>query len=300
MPVPRRRRKKDEAGEPAEAEGTQEETADGESGEEKSAAAKPKRARAKASKKKAEAAAEESPEAKAEDDGPKAKATAEADAAETAGEGGDDRPEAEATDAPAPEAEAEPAAAAEAGPDAAAHADEPTDADGEDDDVDGDDDDAESEQQPKSSERPRRGAAETTTRREPARPAPRRESDGAVQVRAQAKYVRSAPRKARLVMDHIRGKDVSDARAILRHTPRAAATDIAKLLDSAVANAENNFELDPDDLKIDRAFVDEGPTIKRYRPRALGWAKRIDKRTSNMTITLTMRAGAGDNGGGRR
>ena len=133
----------------------------------------------------------------------------------------------------------------------------------------------------------RRGAAETTTSKGPARPAPRRESDGAVQVRAQAKYVRSAPRKARLVMKHIRGKRIDDARAILRHTPRAAATDIAKLLESAVANAENNFELDLDDLKIDRAFVDEGPTIKRFRPRALGRATPIHKRTSHMTITLT-------------
>ncbi len=106
-------------------------------------------------------------------------------------------------------------------------------------------------------------------------------------VRAQAKYVRSAPRKARLVMDHIRGKDVSDARAILRHTPRAVAADISKLLESAVANAENNFELDPDELKVGRAFVDEGPTIKRYRPRAMGRATRINKRTSHMTITLT-------------
>jgi ribosomal protein L22 len=123
-------------------------------------------------------------------------------------------------------------------------------------------------------------------RDEGAREAPRDKS-GAVAVRAQAKYVRSAPRKARLVMDHIRGKDVAQARAILRHTPRAAATDIAKLLESAVANAENNFELDPDDLKIGRAFVDEGPTIKRYRPRALGRATRINKRTSHMTITLT-------------
>ncbi|MBA3300100.1 MAG: 50S ribosomal protein L22 [Thermoleophilaceae bacterium] len=106
-------------------------------------------------------------------------------------------------------------------------------------------------------------------------------------MRAQAKYVRSAPRKARLVMKHIRGKRIDDARAILRHTPRAAATDIAKLLESAVANAENNFELDLDDLKIDRAFVDEGPTIKRFRPRALGRATPIHKRTSHMTITLT-------------
>ena len=137
----------------------------------------------------------------------------------------------------------------------------------------------------------RRGAAEVATakRDDPstdARPAPRDKS-GAVAVRAQAKYVRSAPRKARLVMDHIRGKRVDDARAILSHTPRHAATDISKLLESAVANAENNFELDPDDLRISRCFVDEGPTIKRFRPRAQGRATRINKRTSHMTITLT-------------
>ena len=147
----------------------------------------------------------------------------------------------------------------------------------------------------KPSRRRRRGAAETSTRAaserpasEQARPAPR-DASGAVAVRAQARYVRSAPRKARLVMDHIRGKRVADARAILRHTPRAAATDIAKLLESAVANAENNFELDPDELKIGRAFVDEGPTIKRFRPRAQGRATPIHKRTSHMTITLTER-----------
>jgi len=114
-----------------------------------------------------------------------------------------------------------------------------------------------------------------------------RDKSGAVAVRAQAKFVRSAPRKARLVMDHIRGKEVAEARAILRHTPRSAATDIAKLLESAVANAENNFELDPEELKIGTAFVDEGPTIKRFRPRAQGRATPIHKRTSHMTITLT-------------
>ena len=137
--------------------------------------------------------------------------------------------------------------------------------------------------------RRRRGAAETTTakrRDSEARPAPRA-ADGSIAVRAQAKYVRIAPRKARLVMDHVRGKNIGDARALLKHTPRAAATDIAKLLESAVANAENNFELDPDELKIARAFVDEGPTIKRFRPRALGRATPIKKRTSHMTITLT-------------
>ncbi|MBA2342557.1 MAG: 50S ribosomal protein L22 [Thermoleophilaceae bacterium] len=108
-----------------------------------------------------------------------------------------------------------------------------------------------------------------------------------MEVRAQAKYVRSAPRKARLVMEHIRGKPVADALALLEHTPRAAAKDVHKLLRSAVANAENNFELDADTLRVDGAYVDEGPTLKRYRPRALGRATPIHKRTSHMTITLT-------------
>jgi ribosomal protein L22 len=128
--------------------------------------------------------------------------------------------------------------------------------------------------------------AKTRDRSESAGEAPR-DKAGAIAVRAQARYVRSAPRKARLVMDHIRGKEVAEARAILRHTTRSAATDIAKLLESAVANAENNFELDPDELKVGTAFVDEGPTIKRFRPRAQGRATPIHKRTSHMTITLT-------------
>jgi large subunit ribosomal protein L22 len=115
-------------------------------------------------------------------------------------------------------------------------------------------------------------------------------ADGLVEVRASARFVRRAPRKARLVMDHIRGKRVDEARALLHHTPRAAAVDIAKLLESAVANAENNFELDPGDLRIHRATVDEGPTIKRFRPRAQGRATPIHKRTSHMTITLTTTA----------
>ncbi|HZC13723.1 MAG TPA: 50S ribosomal protein L22 [Thermoleophilaceae bacterium] len=106
-------------------------------------------------------------------------------------------------------------------------------------------------------------------------------------VAARAKYVRSAPRKARLVMDHIRGKRVEDAQAILRYTPRAVSGDIIKLLNSAVANAESAYELGPDELRVKRAFVDEGPTIKRFRPRALGRATRINKRTSHMTIELT-------------
>jgi ribosomal protein L22 len=130
----------------------------------------------------------------------------------------------------------------------------------------------------------RRGSAETGA--QPRRAAPRRE-DGAVIVAARAKYVRSAPRKARLVMNHIRGKRVEDAQAILRFAPRAVSGDILKLLNSAVANAESAYELGADELRVRRAFVDEGPTIKRFRPRALGRATRINKRTSHMTIELT-------------
>jgi len=133
----------------------------------------------------------------------------------------------------------------------------------------------------------RRGSVETTTAAKP-KPAPtRRAADGTVIVRAQAKYVRCAPRKARLVVDHIRGKSVEEARALLRHTTRSAASDVLKLLDSAVANAENNHELFADELRIHQAYVDEGPTIKRFRPRAQGRATRIRKRTSHLTVTLT-------------
>jgi ribosomal protein L22 len=130
----------------------------------------------------------------------------------------------------------------------------------------------------------RRGSVETSTGTR--RAAPRR-PDGDVVVRARSKYVRSAPRKARLMMDHIRGKEVEQARAILIHAPRAVAEDILKLLNSAVANAESNYELGADELRVRKAFVDEGPTIKRFRPRALGRATRINKRTSHMTIELT-------------
>lgn len=133
----------------------------------------------------------------------------------------------------------------------------------------------------------RRGSAETGggRRRAPAR----RGAQEDVLVRAQARYVRCAPRKARLVVEHIRGKRVDEARAILRHTPRHAARDVLKLLESCVSNAENNHELVADELVVHQAFVDEGPTIRRYRPRALGRATRINKRTSHMTLTLTPR-----------
>jgi ribosomal protein L22 len=120
-------------------------------------------------------------------------------------------------------------------------------------------------------------------RRRDRRPA----ADPGVVVRAQARYVRTSARKARLVCDHIRGKDVEEARAILAFTPRGAARAWTKLLDSAVANAEHNHELVGEELKIASVYADEGPTLKRFRPRAMGRATRIRKRTSHLTITLT-------------
>jgi ribosomal protein L22 len=108
-----------------------------------------------------------------------------------------------------------------------------------------------------------------------------------LKVSAQAKYVRTSARKARLVCDHIRGKDVTEARAILAFTTRGVAEAWIKLLESAVANAEHNHELLGEDLRILNVHADEGPTLKRYRPRAMGRATRIRKRTSHLSITLT-------------
>ena len=112
-------------------------------------------------------------------------------------------------------------------------------------------------------------------------------AEPAVLVTARARYVRTSARKARLVCDQIRGKDVPKARAILAFTPRGAAEAWSKLLESAVANAEHNHELVGDDLRIHAVRADEGPTLKRFRPRAMGRATRIRKRTSHLTITLT-------------
>jgi ribosomal protein L22 len=108
-------------------------------------------------------------------------------------------------------------------------------------------------------------------------------------VHARARYVRTSARKARMVCGHLRGKSVQEARAILAFTPREVARDWSKLLESAVANAENNHELLEDDLIVREAYADEGPTIKRFRPRAMGRATPIRKRTSHLTITLTPR-----------
>jgi ribosomal protein L22 len=105
-------------------------------------------------------------------------------------------------------------------------------------------------------------------------------------VRAQAKWVRTSARKARLVAEHIRGLPVADARAVLAFTPRAAARDMEKVLRSAVANAEANHGLYGEDLVVVAAFVDEGPTLKRWRARARGRVARIRKRTCHITVVL--------------
>ena len=110
--------------------------------------------------------------------------------------------------------------------------------------------------------------------------------DDTMKVRAQAKWVRTSARKARLVLDHIRGRSVPEARTILAFTPRAAATDIERVLRSAVANAEANHGLDGDDLVIEAAYADEGPTLKRWKPRARGRVNRIRKRTCHVTVVL--------------
>jgi large subunit ribosomal protein L22 len=148
------------------------------------------------------------------------------------------------------------------------------------------------EQRPdKADERRRRHGADKPEAPEQPRPSRRPAGPDAVAgppvVRAQAKYVRSSPRKARLVSEHLRGKTVDEARAILGFTPRAVARDWSKLLDSAVANAEHNHELVGEDLRIRDVYADEGPTLRRYRPRAMGRATRIRKRTAHLTITLT-------------
>lgn len=106
------------------------------------------------------------------------------------------------------------------------------------------------------------------------------------EARAVARYVRISPRKARLVIDLIRGKEVGEAISILRHTPKAASPIIEKVLNSAVANAEHNYSLDPNHLVISEAYVDPGPTLKRFRPRARGRAGRINKRTSHITVVV--------------
>jgi ribosomal protein L22 len=131
-------------------------------------------------------------------------------------------------------------------------------------------------------------AKKETAKKEPAKAKQaEKEAPQAPVVRARARFVRVAPRKARLVADQVRGLPIEDARSLLRFSPRGAARDIVKLIDSAAANAENNHDLVADDLLVADITVDEGPTLRRYRPRALGRATKIDKRTSHIRVALT-------------
>ena len=107
-----------------------------------------------------------------------------------------------------------------------------------------------------------------------------------MEARASARYIRISPRKVKIVCDLIRGKDVDTAMGMLYATPKAASEIMTKLLKSAIANAENKFEMDHDSLYVSEAFVGAGPILKRFRPRAQGRAYRINKRTSHITIVL--------------
>jgi ribosomal protein L22 len=131
--------------------------------------------------------------------------------------------------------------------------------------------------------------AEAPARRR--RAAPKKETPKAPAVRpvvtARARYVRSSARKARLVLDHVRGKPIGEARALLQLSPRGVARDVERLLASAIANAENNHDLVGEDLYVKEIYADEGPTLKRFRARAQGRAYRVRKRTSHLTVALT-------------
>ena len=111
-------------------------------------------------------------------------------------------------------------------------------------------------------------------------------SETITSARATARYVRVTPMKARRVIDLVRGKSVSEALAILKYAPQGAAKPVAKVVASAAANAENNFGLDPRSLVSSEAYADEGPTMRRFQPRAQGRAFMIRKRTSHITVVV--------------
>jgi len=116
--------------------------------------------------------------------------------------------------------------------------------------------------------------------------------DAPTLVMATAKYVHTSARKARLVADQVRGKSVADARSVLAFAPQAAAVPLRKVLQSAMANADHNHGMNAEDMVLARVLVDEGPTLRRFRPRAMGRATRIRKRTCHITIGLAAPAGA--------
>lgn len=145
-------------------------------------------------------------------------------------------------------------------------------------------------------EKPKAPARKEAAKKEPAKKAaPKKEAPREkrapkpvpIVVRASSRYVRVAPRKARLVADQVRGLHIDRARALLQFSPRGAARDIGKLIESAASNAENNHDLVADEMRIAEITVDEGPTLRRFRPRALGRATRINKRTSHIAVALS-------------
>jgi ribosomal protein L22 len=132
--------------------------------------------------------------------------------------------------------------------------------------------------EPKGKEKKAKAPAKKATTKAPAVPPV---------VKAKARYVRIAPRKARLIADQVRGMHIEKARALLQFSPRGAAHDIHKLINSAAANAENNHDLIGDEMRVSSITVDEGPTLRRFRPRAMGRATPINKRTSHIAVALT-------------
>jgi ribosomal protein L22 len=130
-------------------------------------------------------------------------------------------------------------------------------------------------------------AAKTTAKKEQAKKEAPKAKPAPIVVRASSRYVRVAPRKARLIADQVRGLQIDRARALLQFSPRGAAQDIGKLIESAAANAENNHDLIADEMRVAEITVDEGPTLRRFRPRALGRATPINKRTSHIAVALS-------------
>jgi large subunit ribosomal protein L22 len=134
---------------------------------------------------------------------------------------------------------------------------------------------------------PKKGAAATKAASKEAPAKKEAKKPVAIMVRASSRYVRVAPRKARLVADQVRGLHIEKARALLQFSPRSAAMDIRKLIESAASNAENNHDLVADEMRIAEITVDEGPTLRRFRPRAMGRATPILKRTSHIAVALS-------------
>ena len=133
----------------------------------------------------------------------------------------------------------------------------------------------------------KKATKKAAAKKEPAKKAAPKAPSAPPVVKASARYVRIAPRKARLIADQVRGMHIEKARALLQFSPRSAAQDIQKLIDSAAANAENNHDLIGDEMRVSSITVDEGPTLRRFRPRAMGRATPINKRTSHIAVALT-------------